>query len=91
MPPTRAEKRIAGGFKPLHAGKVHLFCRGCGRKQSNMERAEYDPSAAAIVDILCPKCSVGTKDPEVFYYDLQGKDIDAARWKKDPASMPGGE
>jgi hypothetical protein len=42
-----------------------------------MPRATYDHPKAAIVEMLCPKCchATGAKNPEVFYYDLQGNEL----------------
>lgn len=45
------------GFKPLKDGRIHLECGQCGRKKSNMPRQIYDPPAAVVSIVLCPKCA----------------------------------
>lgn len=68
------------GYRKLKAGRIHLLCPTCGRKQSNMPREDYDPESAAIAEIQCPKCAdgpYGGKDAPTFYYDAHGKDVSA--------------
>ncbi len=60
------------GLAPLRKDRIHLYCPGCGRKQSNMNRTEFDPPTAEIAHVYCEKCSVGAKDSPVFYLDAQG-------------------
>ncbi len=47
------------GFRPLRHGRIHLLCRGCGRKQSNAKRREGDPKRAYVCVVSCEKCSLG--------------------------------
>jgi hypothetical protein len=65
------------GFKPLKLGRIHLECPHCGRKMSNMERAEYDPPHAVLMVMPCDKyrCSGGCKIDGGDYYDAGGEQI----------------
>lgn len=63
------------GFKPLREGRIHLLCGQCGRKMSNMRRADYDPPRAALIAVPCERCSQGCKIEGGEYYDAAGKPI----------------
>jgi|HubBroStandDraft_4_1064222.scaffolds.fasta_scaffold532577_3 hypothetical protein len=66
------------GFKPLRAGRIHLYCPRCKRKMSNMARAEHDPTQAALLVVPCSKyeCSGGCKIEGGDYLDSHGKEIE---------------
>ena len=69
---TLTEKRTRG-FVKLKKGCIHLRCPGCGRKQSNVRRAEdYDPPDAVLVEVLCPNCGADTKDLGAEWFDRKG-------------------
>ena len=57
------------GFRPLKAGRIHLRCPKCGRKQSNMPRMPYDPPRAVLVEIFCNQCGAGGKTDFSGYYN----------------------
>ena len=62
------------GFKPLKPGKIHLLCPKCGRKQSNMDRADYDSANAVLLEVGCPKCDNGDFE-QLSYYDSKGNEV----------------
>lgn len=66
---------ILHGFKKHRAGRIHVKCRGCGRKLSNMPRSDFDPANAVLVVTVCEKHDTGCGGPEEFYYDAEGKEI----------------
>lgn len=51
-----------------------MRCPTCGRKQSNMPRQEYDPDAAALLELQCERCNKGDFAIE-HYFDLEGKEV----------------
>lgn len=62
------------GFRKLRPGRIHLFCPGCGRKLSNMPRDETtDPKTATLVHAYCDRCSAGSKDPPVYFFNDRGR------------------
>lgn len=63
------------GYEKLKQGRIHLYCPGCGRKMSNTQKADYDPSKAHICHVYCDNCSVGHKDSVINYLDIDGKFI----------------
>ena len=63
------------GFKKHRAGRIHVKCRQCGRKLSNMPRGEYDPPSAVLVETVCEKHDTGCGGPEEFYYGADGAEI----------------
>ena len=62
------------GFHPLRPGKIHVYCPFCHLKRSNMNRADYDPPSAEILQTPCEECCVrlGAKDPGVEYLNGRG-------------------
>lgn len=66
------------GFKKLMPGRIHLRCPLCGRKQSNMWRAEHDPVRAVLAEIPCEK-HPEVNQPDTDYYDGKGEWIDWAK------------
>jgi hypothetical protein len=54
---------------------INLRCRGCGLTKDGVWREKFDPPSAVLADVLCPECSVGTKDPETLYYDSDGREV----------------
>ena len=63
------------GFTRLRAGRIHIFCPGCGRKQSNGCRDTNDPPRATLVHVYCEKCSAGCKDAPVSFFAPSGRRI----------------
>lgn len=64
------------GFRPQRPGRIHVRCRGCGRKQSNAQRhSEYDHPTAFLVEDLCDNCDAGCKDVTLDYYDKRGRQL----------------
>ena len=63
------------GFHKTKKGKIHLRCPYCGRKTSNVDRQDYDPEKAFLVEIACDNCCQGCKDNPQYYYDKKGKEI----------------
>lgn len=63
------------GFKKHKEGRIHVRCRQCGRKLSNMHRSEFDPPNAVLVETVCEKHDTGCGGPEEFYYDASGAEI----------------
>jgi hypothetical protein len=65
------------GFHPLRPGRIHLRCPGCGRKYSNMMRAEdgQDPKKAVLAEICCDRCCLGHKDCGPQYFDVKGRSV----------------
>ena len=64
------------GFKPLKAGRIHLYCPSCKRKLSNTRRTDYDPPTAVLAHLACERCSEGCKvDGESKYMDARGRSI----------------
>jgi hypothetical protein len=62
------------GWKPLRSDRIHVYCPHCGRKMSNMPRADYDPPKAIVVAAVCDKCSMGCKiDGPDAYYGRNGR------------------
>lgn len=61
------------GYEKLKQGRIHLYCPGCGRKMSNVERADYDPVNAHLCHVYCDNCCVGCKGNEEQYLDKNGK------------------
>jgi hypothetical protein len=59
------------GYRPLRPGRIHLLCPLCGRKMSNIPRADYDPKQAALCVIPCDKHS-GLKVEGGEYFDKRG-------------------
>jgi hypothetical protein len=80
------------GFSKLRPGRIHIYCPGCGRKQSNGYRTEAnpdrfepgDPPDAVLVHVYCERCSVGCKDAPVTFLDANGQRIREA-WEDDDA------
>lgn len=74
------------------AGCIHLFCRGCGHRMLNVRRADYDPPAAVVADVLCAECATGAMEPPTFYFDANGSEItgDPARAAADTKETPRG-
>lgn len=66
---------ILAGFKKHRAGRIHVLCRQCGRKMSNMPRQAFDEPKAVLVSTVCEKHDTGCGGPEEFYYDADGKEI----------------
>lgn len=64
------------GYEKLKPDRIHLYCPGCGRKMSNMPRADYDPIKAHLCHVHCENCSVGHKDSSFDYLDQNGKFLD---------------
>lgn len=62
-------------YRKLKPGKIHLRCPYCGRKMSNMERAEWDVPEAFLCEIGCDRCSMGCKEPTPYYFTEDGKEI----------------
>lgn len=62
------------GFHRARAGRIHLRCPKCGRKQSNAPRSEYDPKEAALIETLCPKCCGGDFG-EPTYFAPDGREV----------------
>lgn len=73
------------GFAKLRPGRIHVYCPGCGRKQSNAPRADAsafipaDPPNAVLVHVYCGRCDAGCKDAPVTFWDAEGKQIHEAR------------
>lgn len=71
------------GFSKLRLGRIHVYCPGCGRKQSNAPREQADPERfipgdppeAVLVHVYCDRCSQGCKDAPVTFLDAFGKRI----------------
>ena len=64
------------GFHQLKPGRIHLRCPSCGMKRSNVDRSEYDPATAVLLEAKCPECCGGDFDsPE--YFDSNGCFVDA--------------
>lgn len=63
------------GFQPLRKGKIHVYCHRCGRKQSNMERTDYDPPSAVLVHTECIRCGNGAKEATEIFWDAYGRQI----------------
>lgn len=65
------------GFRKHRAGRIHVICPACGRKQSNMPRCETvprDPPTATLVGVYCERCSEGCKiEGPAFYRDAEGR------------------
>jgi hypothetical protein len=72
------------GYQPLRPGRIHLYCKGCKRKLSNLPKQEMDPPRAELVQTWCPKCQEGCKDVPEYYLDGDGKPID---WDECEAHM----
>ena len=66
-----------------------MRCPLCGRKQSNTLRQDYDPPAAVLAEIPCPKHD-GLKDPETDYFDKDGNYIHGTGFAKWPKGEPAG-
>jgi hypothetical protein len=64
------------GFRKLRDGRIHVRCYTCGRKVSNTTRMDYDPPTAVLIETPCEKCSQGCKEPESFYYDATGTEVE---------------
>ena len=64
------------GFRRLRAGRIHLYCPQCGRKQSNARRSEEDPVTATLMEVLCERCDAGNKDSGVTYRNRLGKVVE---------------
>jgi hypothetical protein len=64
------------GYQRLRPGRIHLFCKGCKRKLSNLPRQEGDPTRAELVQTWCPKCQEGCKDVPEYFLDRRGKLIE---------------
>lgn len=62
------------GFAKLREGRIHLRCYKCGRKMSNVERDEYDPPTAVLMETPCPECVDGM-EPPTDYFDATGKQV----------------
>lgn len=65
------------GFKKLKENCIHLYCRECGRKKSNVPRWDIDLVGAELIDMICDKCvdDIGAMNPEEFYYKLDGTEV----------------
>ena len=63
------------GYKPLRAGRIHVFCPRCHRKVSNAERGKYDPPRATLVHTQCDRCGSGGKDCEETFFAASGREI----------------
>jgi hypothetical protein len=65
------------GYRPLRAGRIHLWCPECHRKMSNVPRTDVDPPRAALAHVLCPRCAdtLGVKDDSASYLDRNGKRV----------------
>jgi len=63
------------GFHALKPGRIHVLCPRCGRKFSNVPRAEYDPPTAVLAHIWCERCSAGCKEDLAGYLDKNGKRV----------------
>lgn len=67
------------GFSKLRPGRIHVYCPGCGRKQSNAPRDNgengypADPPNAVLAHVYCEKCSSGSKDAPVAFLDADGR------------------
>ena len=61
------------GFKPHRPGRIHLYCPGCGRKMSNVERGDLDPPTATLFSVPCEECSEGCKVEGGEYRDTLGR------------------
>lgn len=69
------------GFHALRPGRIHMRCPGCGRKQSNDHRTEYDPDRAVLREACCDKCCMGHKDCGATYFSKRGRQVD---WEEAP-------
>lgn len=66
------------GFRPLRPGRIHIYCPGCGRKMSNIERTPYDPPTAVLAHVPCERCSAGCKvEGATDYLDANGESVSA--------------
>lgn len=68
------------GFRKHRAGRIHVICPTCGRKQSNMPRCDEitpkDPPTATLVGVWCERCSDGCKvEGPAFYRDAEGREL----------------
>lgn len=68
------------GYAKLRPGRIHLFCPGCKRKQSNVPRNvggsfPDDPPRAVLAHVHCEKCSVGSKDSSTIYLSAHGLEL----------------
>lgn len=63
------------GFRPLRPGRIHIYCPGCGRKMSNIERSADDPARAVLMHCLCERCGQGCKSDGVVYMDTDGQEV----------------
>jgi hypothetical protein len=62
------------GFRVLKPGRIHMRCPECGRKQSNMTRADYDHPTAFMMELLCDRCDAGCF-PTPTYFDSRGREL----------------
>lgn len=69
------EKTPWAGYRPLRAGRIHLFCVKCHRKMSNTLRGKFDPKRAELVQTFCDRCGQGGKDIPETFLDGRGKEI----------------
>ena len=56
-------------FHKLRPGRIHLYCPKCGRKASNLQRAEH---AAVLAHVWCERCINGGFDSSPVYLDARG-------------------
>lgn len=86
MKSTFARETMFDGYRKLKPGHIHLRCPGCGRKVSNVPKAEYDPKSAALLLILCGKdnrCGSGGFIEGGDYFDAKGELV--KWWEQEPA------
>lgn len=66
------------GFAKLRPGRIHIYCPGCGRKQSNCHRTEgpgnvADPPTAVLAHIYCDKHDTGCGGDFTRFLDAEGR------------------
>ncbi len=84
------------GYRPLVAGRIHVYCPRCHRKHSNAYRGKYDPPRAELVKTHCVRCGQGGKEADESFFDKRGKPISWAEIERhiskvvagDPAQEP---
>lgn len=75
-------------FRPLRDGRIHLRCSVCGRKVSNVKRADWDHPDALWAEFPCDlHCEGG----EVFFFNRHGHQLDGnpQSWREDRGGAAG--
>ena len=57
----------------MNKDKITLKCPTC-KKTKQVEREQFDPSAAVIMELECTECGHGGFDDPV-YFDKDGKEL----------------